>query len=68
MVDFYNQSNTPQIIFTTKDPDDDSTRNGKMVSYDTMGNIEDIVDMKMECIMEKNRVQLWRNYICHRIL
>ena len=46
VVDFYNQSNTPQIIFTTKDPDDDSTRNGKMVSYDTMGNIEDIVDMK----------------------
>ena len=46
VVDFYNQSNMPQIIFTTKDPDDDSTRNGKMVSYDTMGNIEDIVDMK----------------------
>ena len=46
VVDFYNQSNTPQIIFTTKDPDDDSTRNGKMVYYDTTGNIEYIVDTK----------------------
>ncbi len=46
VVDFYTQSDTPQFIYKTMDPEDRGKILGKAVYYDLFGNILYVADMK----------------------